>query len=814
MSDGRPNAPLFLPGVLPIALSALLAGCGGGGGSGGGNSGVSPVSLEQEREFSGAIGPINAAAAYDRGHWGQRAVVHMIDAIIESDEQLKRLNPDFRGPGRQEYYSELKTNETRHFHVTSESITERTVTSNEGCTNCSREGYWTAYNSSKRVEDTLIAQLIAEPRDGNRGHGVAPRSEIWSYGVGDSDPSDETGVRARALISASERIDSDIIHLNFSISDSLSDADLQAMAQVAEQNDLMTIAAGETNETTSNPKMFGEYRDATNTLLIVGSIDGSNQLNSMSAGESKNSFIVAPGEELKVEMWSHYYYNDPYPCGFLLGLPILYCDDYKRSSNWDTYTVSGSRYAQAVATGAAAVLRSAYPYLSAAEIKSLMLTTATDLGAPGVDEVYGHGLIDLDRATQPVGELAIAEGQSVDGASASVTGTRLTLGPAFGDALVDNAQLAAGVAFDDFGRPFTVGLDRRVDHQGDGFGLDGYVSQPDMVQGSTRFGDIATLHMATERIDSDQPWATSLTGQRDQDTDGRYSMALDVDGGSFGKLRMGVGTSPQSVLGLSSGDLALASDDLGFVTARTARLPQLDLVGGGAGASLTSSFAPGTDMILGLHSSAAGIDLADGERHAVQALARHRLTDRLTVGVGAGLLDEQGTFLASESSGAFGEGAESQAAFGSLLGRYALGKWSLEGSWTLAAARPSLGADSMLGDLGTVYADSWSMGLIRRNVLDVGDRLGLMLGQPFRVTSAQGTLDVPVSRDFDGNVIRSSEQVNLEPSGREIDLELAYARELGDATSLDTHVFLRREPGHDANAEPDLGLVARVNWHW
>jgi hypothetical protein len=294
----------------------------------------------------------------------------------------------------------------------------------------------------------------------------------------------------------------------------------------------------------------------------------------------------------------------------------------------------------------------------------------------------------------------------------------------------------------------------------------------------------------------------------------RYIMALDIDGGTLGKLRLGLGTSPQSVLGLSSGDLALASDEPGFVTSRTARLPQLDLVGGGAGVSVTHAFAPDTDLILGLHGSAEGVDLTDGERHAVQALARHRLTDRLTVGVGVGLLDEQGTFLASESSGAFGEGAESQAAFGSLLGRYALGEWSLEGSWTLAAARPSLGADSMLGDLGTVHADSWSVGLIRRNVLDDGDRLGLMLGQPFRVTSAEGTLDVPVSRDFNGNVIRSSEQVNLAPSGREIDLELAYARELGDATSLGTHVFVRNEPGHDASAEPDLGLVARVSWRW
>ena len=604
------------------------------------------------------------------------------------------------------------------------------------------------------------------------------------------------------------------MHLNFSASDDISDEVLQAMAVTAAYIDFMTIAAGYQNEQISNPKIFNELADATNTLVFVGSIDQSNQLNSAQAGAAKTSFIVAPGEDHHVQMWNLYYVNKPYPCGYLLGFPIIYCDDYVPVREWDTNIVSGPRYAQAVVSGAAALLRDAYPYLGAADIKSLMLRTAKDLGEPGVDDVYGHGLIDLDRATQPVGDLTIAEGQSVDGASASLSSTHLTLGPAFGDALTDSALLAQGVAFDDFGRPYTVGLDRRVDHDDRGLGLGGYVSRPEMEQGSTRFGDIATLHMAAERRDPDQPWATSLSELQSQDQDERYTMALDVDGGSFGQLRLGIGTSPQSVLGLTTGDLALASDDLGFVSSRSMRLPQLDLVGGGAGASLTHEFDPSTDLVFGLHSNTQGVDLVDGERHAVQALVRHRLADRLTVGVGVGMLDEQGTFLASDSSGAFGEDAQNQAAFGSLLGRYVRGDWSLEGSWTVAAARPSLGSDSMLGDLGTVYADSWSVGLIRRDVLDDGDRLGLMLGQPFRVTSAEGTLDVPVSRDFSGNVIRSSEQVSLTPSGREIDLELAYARDLTDATSLDTHLFLRNEPGHDASAEPDVGMVARVSWHW
>jgi hypothetical protein len=792
MKKGDMPRSLFGHTAMALALS-VLASCGGGGG-GGSSSGISPASLALERDFSGAIGPINAAAAYDRGHAGGYGIVHMIDASIVADD------------------SQLKTHVTRQYEVSETETGETTVAL------ASRPPYTSPEGS---YADTIKAQLVAEPRNGEYGHGVAYNAEIYAYrlntgtpsGDPDADASERQRLRATALLEASERIDSDIIHLNFSTSDDISDELLQAIAVTAAQNDLMTIAVGEEGEQASNPLIFSDPVVATSSLIYVGSVDQSNQLNSAQAGAAKDSFIVAPGEDLRVQMWNEYFKNEPYVCGIVIVLP-LYCDNYVKAYEWSAESRSGPLYAQAVATGAGAILRDAYPYLNAAEIKSLMLTTARDLGAPGVDDVYGHGLIDLDRATQPVGELEVAQGHSVDGEAASLQSTRLSLGPAFGDALDNNALLAQGVAFDGFGRPFTVGLDQRVDRQEDGFGLGSFLAQRDLTRGSAAFGDRATLHLATAAAEPERRWTSRLAELRRHEAGERYSVALDLDAAALGRLRFGLGTSPQSVLGLSTGELALASDDLGFLSSSAARLPQLDLVGGGAGLGLTHALAPGSDLVLGLYGSSEGIDLGDDERHALQALARHRLTDRLTVGVGLGLLDERGTFLASESSGAFGEEAENQAAFGSLLGRYARGDWSLEGSWTIAAAQPDLAADGMLGDLGTVYADSWALGLIRRGLFAEGDRIGLMLGQPFRVTRAEGSLDVPVSRDLAGNVIRTSERVSLEPSGREIDLELAYARPLSEAASLDTHLFVRHEPGHDASAEPDLGLVARLNWHW
>lgn len=59
---------------------------------------------------------------------------------------------------------------------------------------------------------------------------------------------------------------------------------------------------------------------------------------------------------------------------------------------------TGTSMAAPHVSGVIAVLMEAYPSYSAAEIVRLMYATAEDLGAPGVDAVYGHGLVRLDRA--------------------------------------------------------------------------------------------------------------------------------------------------------------------------------------------------------------------------------------------------------------------------------------------------------------------------------------------------------------------------------------------------------------------------------
>lgn len=123
-------------------------------------------------------------------------------------------------------------------------------------------------------------------------------------------------------------------------------------------------------------------------------------------------------------------------------------------SRWKTDNnerVSGTSFAAPVVSAAIATIKEAFPYMEATEITQLLFTTATDLGEPGVDAVFGWGLLNMDAATQPVGTPRIVLSnetiQPLDTISVS--------------APVANAIRNANVqiAFvDDFGRAFTTNL--------------------------------------------------------------------------------------------------------------------------------------------------------------------------------------------------------------------------------------------------------------------------------------------------------------------------------------------------------------------
>lgn len=126
---------------------------------------------------------------------------------------------------------------------------------------------------------------------------------------------------------------------------------------------------------------------------------------------------------------------------------------------------SGTSFAAPIVSAAIAVIREAFPYMTAPEITALLFATTRDLGAPGVDDVYGHGMLDLERATRPVGAplVPIDDGMMQPLQTARVSGTVARR--------IKSANLQFAY-FDEFGRAFSANLADNISVRNPGRGFE------------------------------------------------------------------------------------------------------------------------------------------------------------------------------------------------------------------------------------------------------------------------------------------------------------------------------------------------------
>ena len=132
--------------------------------------------------------------------------------------------------------------------------------------------------------------------------------------------------------------------------------------------------------------------------------------------------------------------------------------------------LSGTSMATPYVAGVAAVIKGQWPTLTSTQIASIIFDTADNLGAPGVNAVYGRGAVDITKAMQPVGQTVLAVSGNLSttssatgsGSGTSVTGVggaqaSLVSGP-LSVAVHNSTILQNAVVVDSFGRNFTVNM--------------------------------------------------------------------------------------------------------------------------------------------------------------------------------------------------------------------------------------------------------------------------------------------------------------------------------------------------------------------
>lgn len=521
---------------------------------------------------------------------------------------------------------------------------------------------------------------------------------------------------------------------------------------------LFVVAAG--NEGQANPAWparFATESWARGQIIVVGAVDANNRIASFSnrAGDSRNFFLVAPGTSI-------------------IGA-------YHTSST-AYVAMSGTSMAAPVVAGSAAVVKSAWPWLSAQQVASILFTTATDLGTPGVDAIYGRGMVNLTRALQPVGRVAAvgASGPVTLGSGATGSGGA-TFGPM---AAASQSGATVGVVFDAFGRDF--GYD---------FGWRTSLARP---SGASVAGDSLGARMGAP-IDS-----------------------MDVPGGriSFGELPG------------SAGDSAVSSGSVRFDAASGAGWA----VAVGDSAALTGALSGGATLAPTATVGAAYAGLVQG--NAAGASIWRPVTSQVTMGFSARVEDTPATFATldrgpqartgaaaidasltwqdgpvrlgatvtavSEQRGRLGSvDSSEQALAGSAntLATTVTAAWQAGANTSLVAsvaagttAPQSGAAASVVRDVERTGTAAWSVGLVQSNVFRSGDRLDLTVSMP--LTSVSGAVNMRMATGADletGAPIVEDRRISLRSQTPEQRTEVAYVSPWGESGSVGVGVMSRRD---------------------
>jgi outer membrane receptor for Fe3+-dicitrate len=197
-------------------------------------------------------------------------------------------------------------------------------------------------------------------------------------------------------------------------------------------------------------------------------------------------------------------------------------------------------------------------------------------------------------------------------------------------------------------------------------------------------------------------------------------------------------------------------------------------------------------------------DRAESFGHLVELAYK---TGALKIFTQAGMLSEKNSFLGSRSEGAFDLESGTQTSFAGVNTAYRMTPhWSLVGSYYRGISNPQVDSNSLFNDISDVQTESFSVGMMGQDIVHEGDSLGILGNQPLRVTGGEASLSLASGRSRSGLLYKQDYEVNLAPTGRELNMEAFYHFNLPQTqTQLMSSLMYRTEPGH-IEAAPDEGL--------
>ncbi|WP_203290651.1 S8 family peptidase [Maricaulis parjimensis] len=662
-----------------------------------------------------------------------------------------------------------------------------------------------------------VASLIAAPMDGQGVMGLAPESTLISY-----NPFDETLTSnwndVREGVLALVHQNASVINMSLGVpgwtfhqdwADILSDRSIRRQAG----DTLFVFAAGNDGVTQTRNVDWSSVWNASN-LLIVGSVDPNGRI---------SRFSNTPGTAC-LTIYGQCYRGNRLMDRFLVapGELILVSD-----GEGGVTRLSGTSFAAPLVTGAAALVQGRWEWLKAHNVADVLLRSATDLGAEGVDEVYGWGLLNVDAALRPL-----------DGSNLYVVDSRgrlrniNRLGVSAGRLQV-HAQDATITLYEPLGwtyRDFQVSYNELMASSDLSESQKAAITEIYLAErarsGEAGFADTVETGRLVDRSGNLTVTAFASAAdpyQRLSNQDLPFQAGLEIaDTASGRSLRLGMGEGALA-LNRQSG-FQLFSDhrpETGGVN------PVLGFASGGAYMLSSWHVAGATRMTVGFSSTDEAHDFVNpftGEEQAIQgglpsyqaaamvADLNHTLSDSLSVNITYTHLEEQTGFLGAQAPGAIGfEGGANTDAVSVGAEADLSGYVQLSASATLARTASTEFSDSVLSLSEDALSTAFQVTALRRGVFAEGDAVRLSVVQPLHLEDGTLTYMAGEISDRSTGAISTQTQEWALGGERAVYTELLYALPLFSERA-DLSVFGRASLNGNTGPESETSMASGLRF--
>ena len=491
-----------------------------------------------------------------------------------------------------------------------------------------------------------------------------------------------------------------------------------------------------------------------------------------------------------------------------------------------------------VVAGAAAVLRAAWPFLTAPQVSTILLTTATHLGTSPVnvpDDIYGWGLLNLYKAVQAQGSNGFVFGTSISDSSYDVRSSYLSTDPIFGDAFTHNVApaLTNAVFFDEYGRDYNAALNQKIATKSNasivsslnGVLLNNYktnnlplsftsnksegISTQLRLQVRTYSNDLAARFANIDKSVND----SALTGSNgfsfaqniSQNNRVAFSFNVDELSNSYSNKFNNVGFISVSSIASNPYQSFLGgySQNLQTATAAQKNFNQLFFEHKLFDEKLKLNFSyqtsyQGTSVVVGKGTK---------QNQIMDVNFAYAPDEKTNFMLSLGNLSEfNNNFLNSQAVGAFETGGGVKTSYTKIaLSRELFKNFALIASYSEGITQANGNSQGIFRDYQNIRSRSMSFGVTANNIF--GGKVGLLYSEPLRVYSGSATIDVAVARDADGNIIRYRDNVSLRPQGKQQNLELVYGFDVGKSSQLNFNFMLSKDVGNVQGNNARLGMM-------